>query len=53
MLLSNSISGYGKYMSRLQLHVFLKACLFNLHHNVTAGSAVYICFVMFVSHAWV
>lgn len=51
MLLSNYISGYGKYMSRLQLHVFLKACLFNLHHYVTVRSAVYICFVIFVAHA--
>lgn len=51
MLLSNYISGYGRYMSRLQLNVFLKVCLFNLHHNVTAKSAVYVRFVIFVSYA--
>lgn len=53
MLLSNNISGYGRYESGLQLTVFLKVCLFNLHHNETAKPADYVWFVMFVSYAQV
>lgn len=53
MLLSDYVSGYGRYEGRLQLNDFLKVCLLNLHHNVTAKPAVCAWFVMFVSDAQV